>query len=218
MKLHRIGKKYGKKVVLDIRDFSFEQKGIYAVLGVNGAGKTTLFRTITELVPSVLEIDKKRISYFADDEQYFRGSIKHTIDIVESTFDDFNQERASEIIGIFQLKEKDKIKSLSRGQKVLLSIALTISRDSDIYFFDELFSNIDFELREIITKVLVTNLDVMNKQIIISSHEIDDVERLADYVTVLHQGILSAPLSLQHILEKHQDILSYFKFVVEGGM
>lgn len=216
MKINEIQKSYKRKKVLDITDFDVNQKGIIGILGVNGAGKTTFFKMVTNYVlGNISNTYKDDVSYFIDDSNFFYGSIERTLKICDVTFMDFDINKAIEMLAFIELDIQKPIKSLSRGQKVLLNLCLTISRNTSYYFIDELYSNLDFETREMITKLIIEHIDVVNKTVFISSHEIYDIERIIDYVMVLHNKRFTELKGIKD-LEIGETLYDYFEGVVGG--
>jgi ABC-2 type transport system ATP-binding protein len=219
MEVNNLVKKYGKKEVLNIKHADFNMKGIIGVLGLNGAGKTTFFKSMSDLVVSnQISKYKKEISFFPDSERFLRVNSNTLGNILYATYDDFNLEIFKKILQELNIDGKKGILSLSKGQKNILNIVMTISRDTKYYFIDELFSNLDFETREIITKVIIEYADVNNKLIFISSHEIDDVERLIDYAVVLRDKSFSKVESIADIVKKHKSLYNWFELIIEGGV
>ena len=95
---------------------------------------------------------------------------------------------------------------------------MTICRDTQYYFIDELYSNLDFETRELISKIIIEYTDVKNKLIFISSHEIEDVERLLDFVVVLHDKDFGKVYSQDYIIKKYKNLYNWFENEVTGGI
>ena len=114
------------------------------------------------------------------------------------------------------IPKKQRIYRLSRGQKNILNIIMTISRNTKYYFIDELFSNLDFETRETILKIIIEYADVKNKLIFISSHEIDDVERLLDFAVILNNKAFLTVEFVDKIIEDEKTLYNWFEKVLLG--
>lgn len=215
MIIHKLVKNYGSKEVLNIDTLDLREKGIIGLIGVNGSGKTTLFKCLGRYLQSRVELNQKvKISYFPDMEHFFRVKISYYIEILLASYSDFNKTTFLEVLEEAKIDSNRTIKSLSRGEKIILNLATTISRDTDMYLIDELFSNIDFESRELITELIVKYVNVKEKTIIISSHEIDDVERILDYAMVLHNRDVSKIETINNILLEHGSMLKWFEHKV----
>lgn len=219
MKINFLHKSYGNKCVLDIKEISFNNKGIIGILGINGAGKTTFFKSITDLVYCDLsERYKSDISFFPDNIDYFNVKISEFGKILSDTYKDFSIAKYYEMSEYLGLKINGRIKSLSRGEKVLLNLVITLSRDVKYYLIDELYSNVDFETREKITEVIVRYADVKNKTIFISSHEVDDIERILDYVVILHNRNFSKIETIEDIKDGHKSLYNWFESYILKGV
>jgi len=201
LKTENLTKKYINKKALDNLNISLERGKIYGLLGPNGSGKTTLMKIIAGLLqPSSGDIQimdnrigkdtKKIVSYMPTSNYLSNGmKIKHWIDCFHDYFEDFNKEKAKELISFMKLKEDMKIKSLSTGMLQRLKISLAISRDATLYVLDEPFNGIDPVSREKIMEALLNNLNE-EKTIIISSHMVSELERVLDNVIFLEDGKL----------------------------
>lgn len=218
MRITNVKKNYGKKEVLNIKDANFDMKGIVGILGVNGAGKTTFFNVISGLITSNIESEYRNdISFFPDTEKFYRMNIKMFGIVLEGTYNDFNLDMFYQMLQSLNINIEDSIHKFSRGQKNVLNIVMTLARDTKYYFIDELFSNLDFETRETITKLLIEYTDVENKLIFISSHEIMDIERLLDYAVVLDKEDFTRVYPIEQIIEEHKTLYDWFESVIEGG-
>ena len=219
MEINNLEKKYGKKLVLDIKNIEFGIKGIIGILGINGAGKTTFFKVMTDLAHSN-QISKYKydISYFPDADKFYNTNILGLGELIRLTYSDFDVDDFYKILLELGLTRDTKIRQLSRGQKNLLNIVMTICRDTQYYFIDELYSNLDFETRELISKIIIEYTDVKNKLIFISSHEIEDVERLLDFVVVLHDKDFGKVYSQDYIIKKYKNLYNWFENEVTGGI
>ena len=217
MKINNLEKKYGKKLVLDIKNVEFDIKGIIGILGINGAGKTTFFKVMADLAHSN-QISKYKydISYFPDSDKFYNTNILGLGELLHLTYSDFNSEDFYRILLELGLNSDTKIRHLSRGQKNLLNIVMTICRDTQYYFIDELYSNLDFETRELISKIIIEYTDVKNKLIFISSHEIEDVERLLDYAVVLHNNNFGIVYSEDELIKKYKNLYNWFENEITG--
>ncbi len=219
MKVNNLEKSYGKKRVLDIEKIEFDYNGIIGILGINGAGKTTFFKVMSDLAISNIKSQYRNdISYFPDTDKFYNTSVVGLGEILRLTYEDFNINSYHEIITRLNISDKSKVRQLSRGQRNLLNITITICRDTNYYFLDELYSNLDFETREQITKIIIEFTDVSNKVIFISSHEIDDVERLLDYVVVLHNKKFGKVYSIDDVMIKSKTLYNWFEQEITGGI
>jgi ABC-2 type transport system ATP-binding protein len=94
-----------------------------------------------------------------------------------------------ELLGFFRLNETDRISSLSKGNTAKVNLLLGLAMDVDFVLMDEPFSGIDMFSREEIAKVFTSHL-IENRGVIITTHEIGDIEHLIDNVVLLDEGIV----------------------------
>ena len=189
MEIRNITKSYNKLLVLDNVSAEIPLSGVVGLLGLNGSGKTTLLNSIVGLIScEVCDVDTNpnRISYFPDKDHFLNLTVREFLRTIEFSYENFDKDKCITILETKVIKENIKIKNLTRGQKVLLNIGITLSRDTDYYFLDEPFSNIDFEMREFIMDKIVEYGDIDKKTVILSSHQIEDIERIIEYVIVVH--------------------------------
>ena len=192
-------KKYGGKAAVDKVTVTLETGKIYAMVGPNGSGKTTWMKMVSGLVKAdsgEIKYDgekigtksKKEIAYMST-EPYFYSWMK-VIDAgryYDDFFDDFSIDKYEELLIAMNIEREDKIKSLSTGMIAKMKIALTMARDAYIYLLDEPLNGIDLIAREQIIKTIIEAADE-NKAIIVSSHLIDELEKLCDCALFMHDG------------------------------
>jgi len=189
-----------QKGIKDI-NITFEKGNVYGVVGPNGAGKTTLLNAITGFtkgsgfinVNGHTKRDRflEEISYQMDSEYMVGSKIKDLAKVTHILCDDFDKDQFLTYIESFKIDKNQNYNKLSKGQKMSVKIALTLSRKTPIYVFDEPLSGIDIVLRDIIMQNILekANEDTL---VIISSHELHDLDNKVDQVVFLDEG---------HILE-----------------
>jgi ABC-2 type transport system ATP-binding protein len=192
-------------------DLKVPQGTVFALLGENGAGKTTLIRILTGYqVPSkgrasVLGLDpiqnsleiRRRIGYVSDSPALYDWMRVDEIGWFASSFYPLGfLERYRESIVRYELPSDRKIKHLSKGQRAKVALALAIAHDPDLLILDEPTSGLDPLVRREFMESMVERA-ATGRTILLSSHQIAEVERVADCVAILHQGKvgLNAPLS-----------------------
>ena len=216
-------KQYGKTVALNNVDLSLDKGKIIGLLGPNGSGKTTLIKVLTGLLKQYageVVIDhrllstetKSEISYLPD-QLYFDSWMK--IDDLRRYFKDmyadFNEARFLELMMAFQIEDRTLIKRLSKGNQEKLQLALVLSRDAKVYIFDEPIGGVDPALREIILDTIMT---YKNKEatVLLSTHQIYDVEDLFDEVVFLRRGQVVLHENTKTLIEtRGKSLLDIFK-------
>lgn len=192
-------KKYGRKTALNEISLKLQGGKIVGLLGPNGSGKTTLIKLASGLLtPTFGDIiidgntigieTKKVVSYLPDicclpDEMTVDGVVGY----YKTFFDDFNEEKADLMIENLGIDKKAKIKSLSKGNKEKVQLILTMSRDAKVYLLDEPIGGVDPATRDYIINTIITNYNE-NALVIISTHIIQDVEKILDEVVFINNG------------------------------
>lgn len=196
LEIKQLSKKYGKRTIIENISFTVPKGEITALVGINGVGKTSVLNSIMNLIPKQsgkVLIDGQDVNQslyeqiaFIPDEMIMVLSftIREAMDFMNEFYENWNEKKAKDIISFFNLNETDKIKDLSKGNKAKVNLLLGIAQDSDYILMDEPFSNIDIFTREEISNIFTTNL-VEGKGVLITTHEIEEIERLADHVILL---------------------------------
>jgi ABC-2 type transport system ATP-binding protein len=114
-------------------------------------------------------------------------SIGEAMRFMKDFYPNWNEQRAQELLAFFKLKEQDRIGDLSKGNAAKTNLMLGLSLDADYVLMDEPFSGIDIFSREQISNVFTGHL-IEDRGVIITTHEIHDIEHLIDKVVLLDQG------------------------------
>lgn len=217
-----ISKSYGKKVVLSNVSFSIEEGQIIGLLGPNGCGKTTLMKILTGLIKNcdgTVKIDgefisaqTKAITAFLPDKSYLSPAIK-AIDAVKmmSTFySDFDKNKALDMANKFNLDMNQKIGTMSKGQQEKLNLILVMSRQAKLYILDEPLGGLDPASRSTILDLIMNNY-AKNSTVMISTHLINDVERIFDRVLMVKDGELVVNTHVNDIRQHGKSVEDLFK-------
>ena len=192
---------------------------VFALLGENGAGKTTLIRILTGFQsptsgqctvcgfdPSrdALEI-RRRIGYVSDSPALYDWMRVDEIGwFTASFYEDGFLERYGESIGHFEVPRNRKIRHLSKGQKAKVALALALAHDPELLILDEPTSGLDPHVRREFMESMVDRA-VTGRTVLISSHQISEVERVADRVAIIHQGkvrLMDSMLNLKETISE----------------
>lgn len=199
LKVNSLTKKYGNLTALNNLNFELESGHIIGLLGPNGSGKTTLIKIICGLlVPSAGEVtvkgnpigveSKKVISYLPDTTYLGKSaSVEGTINYFKDFYEDFDENRAYDMLGKLDINPRAKFRTLSKGTKEKVQLILVMSRRADLYILDEPIAGVDPAARDYILNTIISNYDE-NASILISTHLISDIENILDEVIFLKQG------------------------------
>lgn len=195
-------KKFGKFQALQDVTFTVEAGEVVGFIGPNGAGKSTTIRALLGIIKrdagraeifgkdvwkDSLEIHK-RISYVPGDVTLW-GSLTggEIIDLFITLHGGGDKQKRDYLIERFELDPKKKAKGYSKGNRQKVGLIAALSVDSDLYIFDEPTSGLD-PLMEAIFQEEVEKIKASGKSILLSSHILSEVERLADKVVIIRQG------------------------------
>ena len=115
-------------------------------------------------------------------------------------YDCWNQDRASELLQFFKLKESDRISELSKGNTAKVNLLLGLAMDVDYILMDEPFSGIDIFSREQIADVFTSHL-IEDRGVIITTHEINDIEHLIDKAVLIDDGVVLKEFNTEEVRE-----------------
>lgn len=228
IELKNITKKYGKDFSLEDITISFETGKIYGLLGPNGSGKSTTLKIISGLVypnngevtvndePVTRKISSK-VSYLTElDIFYDAFTVKDMVDFYASQFSDFDTVKAARLLQDMKIDGKRKIKQLSKGNRGRLKLVLALSRRTPILLLDEPFSGLDPMVRDSIVKSLLTYINFEEQTVIITTHEISEVEPLLDEVFVIYKGKIIGHKNVEELRETEGlSVLNWFKSEME---
>ncbi|MGB3161690.1 ABC transporter ATP-binding protein [Carnobacterium sp.] len=215
IEVKNITKNFGKKKILKGLSFTAEKGQITCLIGINGAGKTTALNAIMNLTPinsGQILIDGKKITKDSYQSIAFipdtiamlsQMTIKQAMGFMKDFYATWNQKRADELLDFFQLTEKEKIADLSKGNTAKINLLLGLALDVDYLLMDEPFSGIDIFSREQITAVFTSHL-IEDRGVLITTHEINDIEHLIDKVILMDDGIVVKDFNAEDMREQEE--------------
>lgn len=187
-----------------LKDVSFEVNAgeVLGYIGPNGAGKSATIRILLGIIRATqgkvqifgkdvwqdsIEIHKK-IAYVPGDVYLWPNlSGGETIDLFLKLHGASNQEKRDQLIKKFNLNPKKKVRSYSKGNRQKIALIAALATEAELYIFDEPTSGLD-PLMEAVFQEEVKALKAAGKAIILSSHILSEVEKLADRVAVIRKG------------------------------
>jgi len=230
IELKSISKKYGKRKALDEVTLTIPQGKIIGLVGENGSGKTTLLKlTAGLLTPDSgsatyggTKITRKvasEIAYMPDADLFYPYfTVEQLFDFYDSQFEDFDLVKAKELAQFLSITLDSKMKSLSKGNRGRVKIAVTLAREASYYLLDEPFSGLDPMVRDDIAKGLIRFADTERQTILLSTHELKEVEPLLDEIVVLREGKIIAHETVDGIRDTYgTDATSWMVSLFRGG-
>lgn len=202
-------------------DWSVPTGSIYALVGPNGAGKSTLLDLLmgmgrahggtAKLLGLDLERDevaiKRRVAYVSPELNYNLWSrVGRAIDFVAGFYPDWDMAKCQRLEEAFQLERDDKISSLSFGARTKLSLVIALSRDADLYLLDEPTTGLDVLGKNTLFTELLSVMESAQKTVVISSHNLTDLERFADHIGILNEGKLLLSGRMDEVVQRYQEV------------
>lgn len=214
-----------KNLKKEFKDFSLKginltlEKGyIMGFIGPNGAGKSTTIKLIMNLLKKdsgeIKLFGKDNIKYeqevknkigFVFDENYFYEELTITEmkNVIAPFYKNWDDKAFGKYIKDFELSPKMKIKQLSKGMKMKFSLAIAMSHHADLLIMDEPTSGLDPIIRSELLDVLSFLIQDENKGIFFSTHITSDLDKVADYVSLINKGEIVLSATKDDILDNY---------------
>ena len=213
--VRNLHKKFDRTDALDGIDLTINRASIYGLVGTNGAGKTTLIRHMAGILKPdegeilfdgepVLENTalKQKIGLVPDELYFPKGyAIKDMVKIYSGTYDGFDEERLHELTKLFRLDETAPLKSFSKGMKKQAVIALVLASMPEYLLLDEPIDGLDPIVRKLVWKQIVDDVADREMTVLVSSHNLRDLESICDYVGIIDNGKTVIERDLESIRE-----------------
>ncbi|WP_270598018.1 ABC transporter ATP-binding protein [Anaerococcus vaginalis] len=187
-------------------DLNIKRGSIVGYIGENGAGKSTTIKLILgdmkkdsgeiyifgKKIEDLTEDEKKKIAFVFEDFFFPQELNIKEVEKFHSMYygNYWEKETFNKLLKRFKLPEKKKISTFSRGMKMKLSLILALSHKAELLILDEATSGLDPVARDDILDILLEFIQDENKSIMISSHILSDLEKIADEIAFLHRGKL----------------------------
>ncbi len=240
IKVDNISKSYYDKVAIEGISLTVVPGQIQGLVGDNGAGKTTLIKCMAGIYkPEKGRIIysgsgasngaqkeqnegiynnphlKEKIGYVSDNNEYIgRYTIKKMLKVYETYFPCFDKDKFEKLNQEFRLELGAKIDSLSKGQKMRLGFMLELAKKPEYLLLDEPTSGLDPVAKKIFLERLVEEVEKENIGVLISSHNLSDLEKLCDTITILDNGKVRSESGLDELKES----LTKLQVVFENGL
>ncbi|WP_273128314.1 ABC transporter ATP-binding protein [Metabacillus sp. HB246100] len=213
IQVHSISKKYNQQLAVQQLSLSVQKGSIYGLLGSNGAGKTSLLKMMAGInrpnSGSIL-IDgspiyenmsvKERVVFIPDTLYFFpQATITQLAQQYKAFYPKWSEERFQRLKAAFTIDVNKKVHRLSKGMKRQVAFWLALSAMPDVLILDEPIDGLDPVMRQKIKNLLFQDVAEREMTVIISSHNLREIEDLCDHVGIMHKGKI--------LLEKQLDDL-----------
>ncbi|WIF95460.1 ABC transporter ATP-binding protein [Caminicella sporogenes] len=202
IKVENLDKYFNKFKALDKVNLRVKRGSIYGLVGPNGAGKTTLIKHLTGIYKQdrgVIEIleepvyenvnIKSKIGYIPDDLYFFpQYKIKDMAAYYRSIYPKWNDEMYKKLNEVFKIDENRKINKLSKGMQKQVSFWLALSCMPEVLILDEPIDGLDPLMRRKVWNLVVEDVAERETTVLVSSHNLKELENICDYVGIMHKG------------------------------
>lgn len=210
IKASNVVKSFGDFRALNGLDINVEKGSIYGLVGPNGAGKTTIINHLTGVylpdngsveidgVPVWENSELKQKVLCINDEWFFYGSytVKEMAKLYESLYKNFNRERYEMLGEQLKIEENRQIRRLSKGMKKQVAFRIVLSCMPEVLILDEPLDGLDPVMRKQIMNVIIGDVADRGMTVLVSSHNLRELEDICDYVGIIHNGkmVIEKPL------------------------
>ena len=203
IKVDGLTKQFGRTRALNGVDLLVPTGSIYALLGRNAAGKSTLMQSVLGLLEptsgsiSVLGLNpmrdglalRRRLGYIPEHMPMYEWmTIAETLRFVAAQYPVWSKAIQDDLVQRLRLPLSQKIRTLSRGQRALLTLVLAMAHEPELVLLDECTSGMDALAREDFDRSVIQLLQNSGRTVLFASHQIHELDRLCDWVGIIHQG------------------------------
>jgi len=213
IEIKQLSKSFGKEEAVKNIYLTVKKGTIYGLLGSNGAGKTTLLKMIAGIYkqnqgtihidnqPVYENVQIKQRMIFIPDTLYFlsHSTILQMANYYRYFYPQWNQERFEKLKDVFQIDLNKKVHRLSKGMQRQVAFWLAFSAMPDVFVLDEPIDGLDPVMRQKIKNLIFQDVAEREMTVIISSHNLREIEDICDHVGIMHRG--------QVLIEKELDDL-----------
>jgi len=197
-----VSKSFADILAVDNVSVTIREGSVFGMIGTNGAGKSTFLRmaagvfrpdsgTITLDDMPVYEnpAAKQEFFYISDDQYFFANTTpKELMRYYSVVYPKFDKERMKKMLAQFNLEEKRKVATFSKGMKKQLSVICGICANTKYLFCDETFDGLDPVMRQAVKSIFAQEIEERGLTPVIASHNLRELEDICDHVGLLHRG------------------------------
>jgi ABC-2 type transport system ATP-binding protein len=222
---HRLTKYYDRRRVVDSLELRVGRGVVYGLLGRNGAGKSTLIKMLLGMVHP----DYGRADIFGEDTMELQGptrariaclaeghpiypwmTVGEAVQFTRAFYTNWDDGLLEQILDHFGLSPRARIRRLSNGQRAQVSLALAVASDPELLILDDPTLGLDTVVRRDFLESLIQIIQRRGRTILFSSHILGDVERVADRIGILVNGVLRVDCPTDHFKESIRKVVLEF--------
>jgi ABC-2 type transport system ATP-binding protein len=202
IEVERVSKQFENLEALQDVSLAVHKGSIYGLVGSNGAGKTTMLKLLAGIYKpdsGNLRIDsqpvfeneaiKMRCVFIPDNLYFFLNyTIQDMADFYANIYPQWNNQRYLKLANVFNIEVKRRIRTLSKGMQRQVALWLGLALMPDVMILDEPLDGLDPVMRQKVKNLIIQDVADREMTVIISSHNLRELEDICDYIGILHQG------------------------------
>ncbi len=218
LEIKNLQKGYNNRPVIHEINICIHRGEIHGLIGSNGAGKTTLLKCaagIYKPAQGTVQYDEKdiydnpevkaKVAYVSEQLDFINFySVAGMAAYYQNFYDTFSEKKFDDLVKRFGINPKKNIGTLSKGQRSKLNFILAIAQQPEYLIMDEPESGMDTESKAMFRDILIEEVDKEQIGVLLVSHDIEDVERMCDSVTMMETGEVFAQKSVDEFMESVQ--------------
>lgn len=224
LKLVNLNKSYKDKVIFKNLNLEINKGEIIGLLAPNAEGKSTLLKILGGQITfdsgeyffngEEFNYKNKEVIGYMNDTSIIPESwkVKDGIDYYKEYFKIFNKNKCLDMLKYFNIEIKRKVKTLSKGENEKYHLALALAIEGQLYIMDEPLAAIDLIAREEVISMILDNFNV-DSTVIISSHLVNDIERMLDRVLLLKNGEIVCNKLVEDLRLEGKSVVDLYKEV-----
>ncbi|MGD9568215.1 MAG: ATP-binding cassette domain-containing protein [Sedimentibacter sp.] len=226
LKINNLSKKFGEFQVLNNININAETSQIYGLVGSNGCGKTTLLKHIMMIYKqdegnifyddAEVKEDSEIIKdfYFVQDNLFFpyQYTLSKLFTYEKLMYKNMSENKFNELVNYFNIDKNKNLNKMSKGQRKQAAFILAVSAQPRLMLLDEIVDGLDAVVKRKFWDVLIQEVMDNEMTVIISSHDLKELDNICDKVGIMHEG----KILKEENLEKMKDEIKRVQFAVEG--
>ncbi|MBP1556875.1 MAG: ABC transporter ATP-binding protein [Oscillospiraceae bacterium] len=208
-----ITKRFENHTALDKVTMKIERGCIYGLVGTNGSGKSTMLRLISGVYypnegavsidgqPVFENPDSKQRVFFVSDDLFFppQATLDGMAEFYRAAYPNWSNERYQKLCELFPIGQKKKIATFSKGMRRQAALILALASSPEYLLLDEAFDGLDPVIRHAVRRIISDMISEYNITVVISSHNLRELEDFCDKVGLLHNGVLRLECDMDKI-------------------
>ncbi|MBQ5884762.1 MAG: ABC transporter ATP-binding protein [Clostridia bacterium] len=225
IKINSVTKKYDDYVAIENINIEVDDTSVFALTGFNGSGKTTLLNICAGVVKAdegaVLldgsdafdnDNERKKLFYISDN-MFFppTATVKSGAKFYADNYPDFSFDVFNAILEIFEINSKKTMRSLSKGMKKQVQLAIGFAAKPKYLLIDETFDGLDPQKKQLLKKLILEYINETNASVLIASHNLAEVSDICDHVAIINGKTVVLNSAIEDVSENFRKVLVTFK-------